>query len=238
MAKRLLGAMLLLMLSFQTMGMSDFKSAKKVLLEIYRQLPESSTLYTNCAIRFRHGYYFPDLDSCGYIIQEDPKRGKRIEVEHVVPAYVFGRTESCWVQHKGRGRDNCQHTSKSFNQMEGDLHNLYPAIGEVNNLRGHMPPAELKQQNDGRFGENIDLIIDAKKGLFQPPPSARGRVARAYLYMEHTYGIPMHTRTKELIERWNEQYPPTRIECMRNTLIMKYQGNDNPFITAKCQSHN
>ncbi|MCR5537074.1 MAG: endonuclease [Succinivibrio sp.] len=227
-------------LSQSALGMDDFQEAKKVLLKIYRQLPAATTLYTGCALNWRHGYYYPDLGSCGYVIQEDAKRGRRIEVEHIVPAYVFGRTEGCWVKHKGRGkgRQNCQHTSASFNRMEGDLHNLYPAVGEVNNLRGHLSPGEVHRKSDGRFGEKIDLIIDAKQGLFQPPPEARGIVARAYLYMEYTYKIPIHTRTKELMLRWDDSYPPTALECERNRLIVKYQGNDNPYVTKKCQAQN
>ncbi len=220
----------------EALAMGDFKEAKQVLLKIYRQLPEATTVYTGCEIRYnRRGYYYPDLKSCGYIVQDDPKRASRIEVEHIVPAYSFGRTQSCWIKQQGRGRHNCQRTSKSFNQMEGDLHNLYPALGEVNNLRGHLPPSELPGQSDGRYGEHIDLIIDPRRGFFQPPPEARGLVARAYLYMEYTYQVPVHTRLKALLQRWDELYPPTALECRRNQLIARYQGNDNPFISAKCK---
>lgn len=229
---------LLLLLSLDALAMADFKEAKRVLLEIYRELPEATTLYTNCDITYRHGYYYPDLQSCGYRIQADAKRAKRIEIEHIVPAYVFGHTESCWLNQRRKGRENCQHTSASFNRMEGDLHNLYPSIGEVNNLRGHLPPAELHEQSDGRYGANIDLVIDARRGFFQPPPAARGIVARAYLYMEHTYGVPIPIRTKEVLLRWHEEYPPTRLECRRNLLIAKYQGNENPFVSRKCQAFN
>jgi deoxyribonuclease-1 len=37
-----------------------------------------------------------DWLSCGYVPRKNPERAKRIEWEHVVPAWVLGHQRQCW----------------------------------------------------------------------------------------------------------------------------------------------
>ena len=87
----------------------NFNSAKGYLFRITSKLDEPKTVYCSCDITITKKWYYPNLESCGYIIQySNPKRAKRIEAEHIVPASYFGKTRECWL--KKSGRQNCENT--------------------------------------------------------------------------------------------------------------------------------
>ena len=117
----------------------NFREAKKAMVKIFKHLDKPTTRYCGCSIDFPfRGGYQPDLRSCGYVIQKDEKRAERIEAEHIMPAWEFGHNLSCWADaERGEGRHECEENSELFNRMESDLHNLYPAIGEVNKERSN-----------------------------------------------------------------------------------------------------
>ena len=48
-------------------------------------------------------------------------KGKSINIEHVFPMALVMNAEGCG------SRDSCRDTSSRFNQIESDMHNLYPA---------------------------------------------------------------------------------------------------------------
>ena len=83
----------------------------------------------------------PNLEACGYVPGPMPDRAEHVEWEHAVPAAAFGRSFVEWregadrcVDGKGRrfhGR-KCARLAPQFARMEGDMHNLFPVIGEVN----------------------------------------------------------------------------------------------------------
>ena len=55
-------------------------------------------------------------------------RTKNIEWEHIMPVENFGKHFACW---KEGGRKACENNI-TFNEMESDMHNLVPSIGELN----------------------------------------------------------------------------------------------------------
>lgn len=153
------------------------------------------------------------------------KKSKIIEFEHIVPASAFGKHLSCWneVSKKGkRGRANCQDlqsTSKDaqlFNQMESDVLNIVPAIGEINASRGTLEyfdaPSDLEFS---QYGE-CKVFIDSKNKKFYPAPYSKGYIARSYLYMITTYFIPNEIPyDKEefmRMQEWDKLYPPSSTE--------------------------
>ena len=74
----------------------NFNSAKGYLYKITSKLDSPKTVYCGCDITITKKWYYPNLESCGYIIQySNPKRAKRIEAEHIVPASYFGKTREC-----------------------------------------------------------------------------------------------------------------------------------------------
>lgn len=136
----------------------NFNSAKGYLFRITSKLDEPK-LSTVAVTLLLLKWYFPNLESCGYIIQySNPKRAKRIEAEHIVPASYFGKTRECWL--KKPGRQNCENTDKYFNLIESDLHNLYPSVGEVNNERLNFAFSDSIKKTSP-FGQ-CQMLIDRK----------------------------------------------------------------------------
>lgn len=123
--------------------------------------------------------------------------------------------------------------------MYTDLHNIVPAIGEVNQAR-----------NDYRFGEfypesreqkynfhGCKIIIDTKYRIVEPRDEVKGLIARAHLYMASTYPFKLSVNQEEMFNRWNKTYPPTLWEIQWNNTIREIQGNDNFYITKHLETY-
>lgn len=227
----ILGCVLALLSPAQ--AMSNYKEARKALIDIYQQLDQqfgqTTTLYCGCSITYPSTTTWkPNLNSCGYQVRKQAKRANRIEVELIMPAWDFGHELDCWKQ---GGRNKCSKNAK-FKRMEGDLHNLYPAIGEINADRRNFPLLNWTG-NSSMYGK-CPMIVDFKGKRAQPPQASRGMIARAYLYMAQKYSIPLSTKQKQQYNAWNQEFPPSEFECQRNVLIQHRQGNANPYISNKC----
>lgn len=214
----------------QALAMNTFTQAKRELPKIYKQLDDATTVYCGCPVRVNGNRWRLNLKDCGYQVRKQATRARRVEIEHIMPAWEFGHQLKCWQ--KG-GRKNCSSSDKKFNQMEGDLHNLFPAVGEVNGDRSNFRFTDWNGKPT-QYGK-CDMVIDFKAKRAQPPKRARGIIARAYLYMADRYKIRLASQQKKLYTAWNKMYPPTKLECERNVLIKKRQGNDNPFVTKACR---
>ena len=211
-------------------GALSFAQAKRELPGIFRQLRQPATLYCGCSLIFTARGYTVDLDSCGYRVRASEERAGRVEAEHIMPAHRFGGQRRCWSE---GGRKNCGVTDSLYQAMEGDLHNLYPAVGEINADRSNFKFARSVRPDFvyGRCG----MKIDRRRQIANPPDSARGIVARAYLYMSRRYGIALDPSETNLYNYWNRLYPPGEDECRRSELIAGIQGNANPFVAEKCR---
>ena len=69
-----------------------------------------------------------------------------------------------------------------------------------------------------------------KNKIIEPEASLRGMIARAYLYMAHTYPIRLSDEEKALYLAWHQAYAPTAWEKERNNKIKAIQGNGNPYV--------
>ncbi len=222
----LLGCLLTCCFSFSALA-QDFNQAKRQGVSLYRDHPV--TFYCGCTIRYEGKRMLPEWDSCGYAPRKQPKRAARIEWEHIMPAWEFGHQRQCWQQ---GGRKNCTKSDEGFRKMEGDLHNLVPAIGEVNGDRANY---RFQQWNGvaGQYGA-CPMVVDFAKRRAQPPEASRGAIARAYLYMAQRYDLRIAEQQLKLFNAWNKQYPADAWECQRNRRIAQLQGQANPFITEQC----
>lgn len=214
----------------------NFAKAKKLAFEIHKENPV--TIYCPCKYSGRS----IDLRSCGYKIQKDAKRAARVEWEHVVPAEAFGQSFTEWrtgdaekcirkgKRFKGR---KCAEKNAEFSKMESDLYNLWPSIGELNNLRSNFSMAEISEKSNFDFGGCKAIIADRK---FEPMDADKGRIARVYKYMDESYpgrGI-ISEKNKKLFDAWDKLYPVDEWECKRAQKIEKAQGNKNSILLAKC----
>ena len=214
-----------------------FPQAKRFALEIHKDHP--FTIYCNC----QYEGHTINLKSCGYQVHKDPKRAARLEWEHVVPAEAFGQSFSEWregsprcMKHgkKYKGR-KCAENNPEFARIEADLYNLWPEIGELNGLRNNYSMEELgaEKAGQGDFGGCRAKIADKK---FEPMASAKGRVARVYMYMDLTYpgrGI-ISEKNRKLFEAWDKQHPADTWECERAKKIKAVQRNENPILNSRC----
>ena len=217
-------ALLLLPFASYSENIIKFSKAKRLLVNVYQD--HQTTFYCGCDYSKRGKKLIPNLDSCGYEVRKQLKRASRIEWEHVVPAWNFGHQMQCWQ--KG-GRKACK-KNKHFAQMEGDMHNLVPSIGEVNGDRSNYRFSEWNA-TPTQYGQ-CDIVIDFKGRKVQPPYNSRGQIARTYLYMADQYSLILSKQDKQLLGAWNRQYPTTAWECKKNQRIKEQQGNENRFITG------
>jgi deoxyribonuclease-1 len=209
---------------------SSFRTAKKEAVKIYHD--HKTTFYCGCDIEWKgtKGAGKPDLASCGYQVRKQFKRASRTEWEHVMPAWQFGHQLQCWQTGK---RKNCSKNSPKFKTMESDLHNLVPAIGEVNGDRSNYSFSDWNGKAH-QYGQ-CPMVVDFKARQVQPPKRSRGAIARTYLYMADQYKIKLSKSQKQLMKAWDKTYPVNSWECERDSRIASKQGWNNPFVTRKCQ---
>jgi deoxyribonuclease-1 len=213
---------------------SSFERAKRLAVQLYAD--HRTTLYCGCE-------YAEDrtvrADTCGYTPRIEGRRARRFEWEHIVPAHSFGSHRACWVDKPCRdragrafgGRRCCRKRDAEFRRMEADLQNLTPEIGELNADRSHFGFGEV--EGEPRLYGACDFEVSRTTHTAEPPPSVRGDVARAYLYMWRAYGpsaLPLPASDLARFERWHRADPPTEWERTRDERITRIQGVSNPWI--------
>ena len=160
-----------------------------------------------------------------YCGQRFGKYDRGYNIEHVMPMAWVKKELKCGT------RKQCRERSARFNQIEMDMHNLYPSDKGANHERLAYAFAEIPGEKWWR--EGCDLEIDKHKRLAEPREAVRGDIARAALYMEERWGIPIYQRQRSLLLRWHLEDPPDSHERWRNDQIEAYQGNRNPWIDGQ-----
>lgn len=210
-----------------------YKEVGKVLPKVYKDILQKD-LYCGCAYKNKHDI---DFASCKYEPRENPKRksferAHRIEWEHIVTAHNMGHFRPCWKQ---GGRKNCSANDNEFMYQEGDMHNLYPAIGEINADRNNFMYSQWSNTPELMYG-SCETVVDFKMKKAQPRPEVRGLIARVHFYMEEQYGIKLSRQDRQLFMAWDKMYPVTKEECIRDERIAKLQGNHNRFVLEHCKN--
>ena len=141
-------------------------------------------------------------------------RAKRVEWEHVMPAHNFGKHLPCWRE---GGRKACK-KEPLFKKMEADMHNLVPAIGEVNRDRSNYRFGANKPKN-GQYG-NCSMQVDFKAKRAYVRDDIKGDIARIYFYMSETYNIKLSKQEGRMMEVWDKQDPISKWEKNRKNRIL------------------
>jgi len=157
-----------------------------------------------------------------YARQAFQQRPRQMNIEHIFPM--------SWVMNDvGYGdRDIARRYSDRFNQIEGDLHNMYPSDKTLNRLRGSANFGEIKRPTTAL--KEYQFELDADRHLVEPHRLSRGNIARAMFYMADAYEMRLFKRQKQLLQKWHKFDPPSERERQRNQIIEKLQGNRNHFI--------
>ncbi len=207
-----------------------FSQAKRELKGLYLKFPKS--FYCECEIDWvSKNKLVPLHQSCGYQNRKNTqlKRANRIEFEHVVPAWEFGHQRQCWQKGK---RKYCAKNDETFRQMEGDVHNLVPAVGEVNGDRSSFRYGMI--EGEERAYGKCDAEVNFKNRVFEPAPRVRGDVARIYMYFAKTYGLRISKKQRRLFSAWSKMDPVDGRECALEREKAKIQGNNNPYVRRDC----
>jgi deoxyribonuclease-1 len=216
----------------------SFSKAKKILAkQVYNN--HRTTLYCGATFNTKKKVTPPK----GFSTTKYAKRAKKVEWEHVVPAENFGRTFIEWregdnqcTNSKGKafkGRRCAEKVNTEYRYIQADMFNLYPAIGAVNALRSNYNFTMLPNAKSD-FG-SCAMKIDNRKA--EPPVSARGRIARTYLYMEGAYKrYSMSKAQRQLMNAWDKMYPVDDWECARAKKITTLQQSENSIIKSRCKS--
>ncbi len=213
----------------------NYRGASRQMEKIYHgELRE--TIYCGCEYFDKKHINF---ESCDFKPRNNPRRksfvrANRIEWEHIVTAHNMGHFLECWRE---GGRKNCSNKDEKFDLMEGDLHNLYPAIGEINGDRGNFMFSQWSNEPTLMYG-SCETVVDFKLKKIQPRKEVRGLIARVHFYMEKTYGIRLSNQDRRLFEAWDKMYPVTAKECLRDERIFQIQGDRNPFVEKQCLENN
>lgn len=210
----------------------NYRGASQVLAQVYTG-DLAKDLYCGCPYSGKQNI---DTVPCGFRPRENPhrksyKRARRIEWEHIVTAHNMGHFRPCW---RDGGRKNCTYNDPTFEMMEGDLHNLYPAIGEINGDRSNFMYSQWTNSPEPMYG-SCETVVDFKLKKVQPRKEIRGLIARVHFYMENQYAIKLSNQDRKLFEAWDKMYPVTKEECERDRRIEKKQGNRNPFVEKACK---
>ncbi len=213
---------------FQATSFADFSSAKDVLKKIYSTGGEC--FY--CDEAFNEKFEFTKFD--GYkTISMHESRAKQVEWEHVVPAAHFGRHFKEWTNgdaakcpgYKGR---KCARRNAQFREIEGDLNNLMPTIGQVNAVHGSLDYVEIPGEKT-LFGS---CDVEFTDSGFEPPNHLKGDIARIHWYMEAKYHLTLvNDQKRALFKLWEIQDPINRLECER----VKSRGIDSGVFKDFCQ---
>ena len=144
-------------------------------------------------------------------------RSSRLKVDYIYPEKQLLRHFSCITSRQCSSKDG-------YAEVAGDLHNLYPVERSVELDRRGTKFADLP--------ENVEFSECGYQLSFQtfdPPKSARGNIARAYVYMHKQHKLPLAGNI-EMYQRWSKEDPPDDAEKARNSAIFRIQGNRNPYI--------
>jgi len=216
---------------------TKFSSAKK---EVYRIASDRKTFYCGCSYDANK---IINLEKCGYQVRKSKKRASHVEVEHVVPAdKLCGKTQE-WLRgsdacmdHKGhsyKGRRCASENNPSCIMAYNDLHNLRPAIGEINNDRSDFSFGDI-EQHDHNYGA---CSFKIKNRVVDPPREVHGDIARIYLHMNAAYP-ELNILTEDEVEFfkiWSQTDPVTIAECRQNQKIFSVQGTSNLVVKEQCK---
>lgn len=112
--------------------------------------------------------------------------------------------------------------------MEGDVHNLAPALIELNEVRSNRGFGEIPGEAR-RFGQ---CDFEVQGDVAEPRPAVRGDIARSYFYMSWRYGIALSEEERAIMLKWTADDPPDSAERALNEERASLQGNDNPFVSG------
>ena len=140
--------------------------------------------------------------------------------------------------------------SKSKNKVtKSDMHNIFVCdsllnqhrsnfrFGDYSDYNGNLKQLIFLDESGNEIDtppKDLDLFCakDTQKLVFIPTAISRGIISRslAYMYLRYDLKLEKVITDKKLIQKWNQQFPPSSSEKIRNFWVHYFQGNRNIFI--------
>ncbi len=189
--------------------------------EVYKDT-KTTTFYCGCPYTSDNdndGSGVVDLSDCDMeALTLNLPSAEVIQWEHIVPAsHMPARLHPCCdesedfpecVSASGNvtdKRDCCVRVSDEFRAMIFDLHNLAPAIGQVNQYRSNGRYGVVTsgaEQWPGCDAKDLGGVSAGAANLFEPPDCMKGNVARVWLYMADVHGVVITHLERTMFEQW------------------------------------
>jgi len=200
------------------------KSKRLLATKVYNK--HQKAFYSDCDYKIKEKKLIPLPKTCGFHYRKNKNRSERIEWEHIVPAWHFGHQLRCW---QNGGRMTCRSTNAKFKQMEADMHNLVPAIGEINGDRSNFRYGMIEGEKRVYGKVNMEILFSNKKA--EPRESVFGDIARVYFYMRDRYGLRISKKQEKMLIAWNNIDPVSSWEKKKNQIVKELQGDENLYVT-------
>lgn len=155
----------------------------------------------------------------------------------IVPIETIGKFFPCWDKATELKKDNriyCRNVSEGFRKMESDMQNFAPLppeyardkiIGYANMPKGlnfgGRNKCFLKSSN------SFNVTTGKKERIVYPPSSAKGYIARTFLYMEKEYkkyGFKLSPEKRKMFMEWHKKFKPTEKEIAIRKQIANTAG--------------
>jgi len=204
---------------------NSFRKAKKYLPHIYQN--HNKTFYCQCSFDVNKKI---DETSCGYQVRKSVRRGQRLEWEHIVPAHRFGSARACWqqpasypkcIKKNGKtvsGRKCCRRVDEQFREMEADMMNLVPSVGELNADRSNYAFFEI--EGEVRKYGLCDFEVNSRQKIVEPSENLRGDIARTYFYFQTKYKMLLTDQENELFRQWHQADPIDEWEREKQSRVL------------------
>lgn len=180
---------------------------------------------------------------CGLRFKIDPEEPEErpttwLSLEHAYAADWMADVFGC--DNRTDCRKHSDPTKEArFNHAEGDLHNLFPAVKNLNSAREKrlfavIPGTETREITIGDKTFTCDFQLQGN--FVEPRRVAKGNLARGILYMCAEYDFPVDPAMLVVLKRRNRSDRPTAFERKRNDIIEQVQGTCNRFIDDPSQA--
>lgn len=214
---------------------ANFQTAKKVLAELYRNLPQPQSFYCQCPLRWPYA----DLKACSYYqdISSFTFSAAITTFEHLYPMARFKHklTQHPHIKqlmHKACPRKNrgCLRTHiPLYKAFEADMIHIRPVIQKLNQLRGTkwfaLTPLSRHQASQKRYHCQIKFSGDH----FYPPDRIKGEIARIMLVLHKKYASIALFSDQEIdrFQSWSAASPLNPPESILTRQIIAHQ--DDPL---------
>ena len=198
----------------------------------------------------RDNYFWPKFYEIGGTtiycgLEFSPPDPRKIDDRSVSAEHVFAAK---WMLEKFNCSDRDKCKDKGFQRAEADLHNLWPAIININSSRQELPFGEITGESQSKDEKNRakdnlkkfhtycpDYARTYKDSgevdIVEPRDSVKGNIARSLLYMMDSYNLKLPDEMElVMLLKWHLADPPDEIERLRNLVFEQLQGTKNPYI--------